>query len=68
MTEKEFIKYEHKTLARACHCDILAHKIRNKLQAVYGFVLLQKDAEGEELLEVTEALVRVENHIEELLK
>lgn len=68
MTQKDWLKYKYNCLASACHNDDLYYRIRNKLQVIYGYMLLQQDAKGEELVEVTEALVRVKNQIEEMLR
>lgn len=68
MTKTDWLKYKYECLAKACHDDDLYCRVRNKLQIIYGYMLLQQGAHGDELLEVTQALVRVKNQIEELLK
>lgn len=68
MTKHEWLKYKYDCLARSCHDDDLYYRVRNKLQTVYGYMLLQQEAKCEELIEVTQALVRVKNQIEEMLQ
>lgn len=68
MTKKDWLKYKYECLAKACRNDELYYKVRNKLQTVYGYMLLQQDAKQEELIEVTESLVRVKSQIEEMLE
>ena len=68
MTKSDWLKYKHECLAKACHNDELYYKVRNKLQTVYGYMLLQQDAKQEELIEVTESLVSVKKQIEDMLK
>lgn len=67
MTHREWLKYKYECLAKACYDEYLYCKVRNKLQTVYGYHLLQKNAVGEELLEINEHLVYVKNQIEEIL-
>lgn len=68
MTKKDWLKYKHECLAKACRNDDLYYKVRNKLQTVYGYYLLQQEAKGDELIEITESLVRVKRQIEEMLE
>lgn len=68
MTHAEWLKYKYECLAKSCHDDQLYCKIRNELQKLYGLVFIQKNAIGEDRLEVTQALVNKKNEIEEILK
>jgi len=67
MNIKEYTKYKYECLARSCHDDNMYCKTRGLLQILYSFVLIQENARGDDLLAVTQSLVKIKNNIEELL-